>query len=619
MYKPEKALPKVEYVENVLIIWLNQSMSNRLTHEISINQLKQVANVIKIFSDAEECETFIHTVKDEKLLVILSGNIDKNFVSTVHSAKQLELIYIFSPGRAKVESWFSQYSEIQGIYTTMTSLCEQLTKDIKKINYDLIGFTVMEGSVPNTTSKSNPQDATFMYDHLFRNIVLTIPDENMQDMFEFCEQQYRGNVQEEKFIKIIKTKYTSHTPVWWYSQEMFLYRMMNKALRTHQYDLLYLLRVFIRHLHQEITTQQKCQSIVLKTLFRGQGMDKDDFERLRTNEGGLVSISNFFSTSVNRDAALCRAREARKNKKKVSILMEIKINGNTTIPVANMTGANPHSKEEEWLFSTGSIFRVGSLKRLPDRIWVVPLILTDNEDEQLDALKDYFKKTMADRNICLNFGSLMYQLASWSKSEYFFLKALESETTWQRRSVLLNNIGLAKEELGKPDEALACYFKSLELKLNAADSDNTADIASTYNNIATLYHGQKIIDRAMEYYEKAIEASSIAGYKNEGLVATLNTNVATILTSQGKYAEALEKCKKALAIRLKTLPAIHPAIATTYAIIANIMYNMGSHVKAIEYIQKAIDIDQLALPSDHPQLILHTNNLSIYKQHLSNS
>lgn len=602
-------MPKVEYVEDVIVVWLDQSPNNKLANKTSTNQLKQTVNCVKVFIDSEKCLTFMSGLKNEKVLIVLSGLVEETFVSNVHDDKKLESIYVFSPGKAKTETWFDKYPEISGVYTSLVSLSDQLSKDVKSISYNLVGFEIVEKS----SSKSNQQDAAFMYDQLFQDIVLAESDENMQDMFEFCEQQYRGNDKEQKFLKELKTKYNSKSPIWWYTCEAFLYRIMNKALREHQYDLLYLLRVFIRHLHQEIAKQQRNNNVSEMTLYRGQAMEKDEFERLRASEGGLLSVSNFLSTSADRDIGLWFANEALKDTKKVSILMEIKLGKNSKVPAANITGFSAIPKEQEWLFSMGSVFRIGSLKKLPEGIWVVPLTLTDDQDKQLHDLKQHMQKSMCDSNSCLNFASLMCTLAAWSKAEYFYLKALESETAWQRRSVLLNNIGLAKGELGKPDEALHYYLKSLELK-DVNGSNDKADKASTYNNIATLYYELGKMDLAVFYYQKAIEAANTEGNTNQGLMATLLTNIATIISDQGKYDEALEKSEEAFGIRKQIFPDIHPDIASSYGTIGNIMYKKGSYEKAIEYMEKAVEIDQKVLLIDHPQLILHSKNLATFKR-----
>ncbi|CAF3231407.1 unnamed protein product [Rotaria socialis] len=617
MPKPTKPQPQVEHVENFIIVWLDQSIGHTKHNEQSKTQLQQIVNSVITFTDQKKCHTFMSSIKDEKIFVVVSGKVEENFVSSIHDEKQLESIYILSSDKAKEETWISQYPEISGIYTTMLSLCKQLGKDVKNLDRSLLGFEVMELSLSDTTSKTNQQEALFMYDQLFRDIVLSVSDDSIQDMYEFCEKQYRGNAQEQLFLKTLKQKYSSHSPVWWYSQEAFLYRMVNKALRTHQYDILYLLRVFVRHLHEEIIVKQKEESIGERKLFRGQGMDKETFDRIRLNKGGLLSISNFLSTSLELEAALHFARAALNNKKLVSVLMEITVDKNAVVPLANITDLSAYKMEQEWLFSMGSVFRIGSVECSPEGIWVIPLTFTNDQDEQLNALKEHFKKSMADRNTCLNFAKLMHQLAAWKKSEYFYLMALENETGWQRRSVLFNDLAMVKGELGKYDEALAYYQKSLELK-NAEGSDSKTDKATTYNNIATLYHKQKKKDQAIEYFQKAIEACNAQGNTDDGLVATLHANIATILDDQGKYEEALAKSEESLKIRIKIFPAIHPSVASGYGTIANILHSMGSYAKAIEYAQKAVDIDRQALPPDHPQTLLHMNNLEVFKQHQSN-
>ena len=615
--KPEKPQPQVEYVENYVVVWLDHSLGKTTIKQTSKNQLQQVVNAVKIFMDSKECHAFISTIKDEKIFVILSGIVEESFVSSIHDEKQLESIYVLAPGKGNHETWFNQYPEIRGVYTSILSLRDQLATDMKIVDRNLLGFEVMERSLSNnTSSKANQQEALFMYDQLFRDIVLNISDDDMQDMYEFCGQKYRDSAQEQEFLKVFQHKYSSHSPVWWYTQEAFLYRMLNKALRTHQYDILYLLRVFIRHLHQQIVAEQKKQSHEHMKLFRGQAMDKADFDRLHESKGGLLSISSFLSTSSDREAALRFARETLTDKRKASILMEISVDKNAVIPVANITDLSVYKTEKEWLFSIGSVFRIGSLECSSEGIWIIRLTLTDDQDEQLNALKEHFKKSMTDSNTCLNFAKLMHRLAAWKKSEYFYLKALETETTWQRRSVLYNNLGMVKGDLGQYDEALSYYHRSLELKDTEA-SDSVSNKATTYNNIGTLYYKQKKMDQAIEYYQKAIEACNADENNDDELMATLHVNIASILDDQGKYDEALERCEESLKIETRIFPPIHPSLAVTHSAIAGIMYRKKVYDKAIAYAQKAVDIDKQGLPPDHPQALTHMHNLEVYKQQQS--
>ncbi|CAF1445515.1 unnamed protein product, partial [Rotaria sp. Silwood1] len=60
--------------------------------------------------------------------------------------------------------------------------------------------------------------------------------------------------------------------------------MLNKALRKQTIDTLYAMRVFIRHLHEQLDELGAKSRISSKTtLYRGQAMANHEFEELQTN------------------------------------------------------------------------------------------------------------------------------------------------------------------------------------------------------------------------------------------------------------------------------------------------------------------------------------------------
>ncbi|CAF3556373.1 unnamed protein product [Rotaria sp. Silwood1] len=224
----------------------------------------------------------------------------------------------------------------------------------------------------------------------------------MQNMYEFYEIQYQHNPGEQKFLNTFKETYSFHSRTWWYSQELFLYQMLNKAFRIHQYD-------------------NQLQ------FFCGQIMDKVDFDHIRMNEGGLSSISKFLSMSSKFEVGLRFARDSLYNRKKVNVLMKIIVDRNMEFPLVNVTGLAAFKDKQEWLSSMGLVFCIDSFKYLSDRKSVIPLTSTDDSDEKLSALRKYFKKSMEDKNPCMNFTKLLNQLAAWERTEYFYLMTLKTE------------------------------------------------------------------------------------------------------------------------------------------------------------------------------------------------
>ena len=45
-------------------------------------------------------------------------------------------------------------------------------------------------------------------------------------------------------------------------------------------------------------------------VFRGQGMNQSDFQKLKASQGGLLTFNNFLSTSSNETMATCFAYQA---------------------------------------------------------------------------------------------------------------------------------------------------------------------------------------------------------------------------------------------------------------------------------------------------------------------
>jgi hypothetical protein len=252
--------PQVDNVENFVVVWLDVAIGSNKDTQKSKEQLQQIVNTIKTFTDPDECRTFINGVKDEKVFLIVSGNVGEQFIPTIQNASQIDSIYVFCSNKEKHENWIGDFPEVRGLYTSVAPLCLQLGKDTKKSDHDLVGFEVVERSTSKTVTKTNQQEALFMYDQLFREIVLVMKEEDMTDMHDFCIIHYKGNRDEMKFLVELQKNYSDHSPVWWYSRDAFLYRMLNKALRTHQYDTLYVLRVFIRHLHEQVVEQQKTRN-----------------------------------------------------------------------------------------------------------------------------------------------------------------------------------------------------------------------------------------------------------------------------------------------------------------------------------------------------------------------
>ncbi len=99
-----------------------------------------------------------------------------------------------------------------------------------------------------------------------------------------------------------------------------------------------------------------------------------------------------------------------------------------------------------------------------------------------------------------------------------------------------NLLGLIYLDINKPKKALECFQAALEIRKALLDPDN-AFIASSLSNVALAYTELNILDKSVEYQEKAID---IRRRTNSELIGNSYSNMASCLLRMRKADEAEE-------------------------------------------------------------------------------
>jgi hypothetical protein len=89
------------FVENMILVWLDASSEkqNDTTHK-TLNNFRRVINIIQIFTDLEKCFQFLHSIKDEQILFIVSGTFGPQILPRIENFNQIYSIYIFCGNKA---------------------------------------------------------------------------------------------------------------------------------------------------------------------------------------------------------------------------------------------------------------------------------------------------------------------------------------------------------------------------------------------------------------------------------------------------------------------------------------------------------------------------------------
>ncbi len=146
------------------------------------------------------------------------------------------------------------------------------------------------------------------------------------------------------------------------------------------------------------------------------------------------------------------------------------------------------------------------------------------------------------------------------------------------------------------------YQESYKYYLKAVDRDEDN---YEYLSKAAWMSMYLIKKEALDLLEKklAIEKNKL---KNEEKTADTYNTIGQLYYKLGKYEKALEFYNKALDIldiKLKTIGEIHSDTAITILNIGTVYYQKKQYEHAYENIEKAINIFKQTLPADHPKII----------------
>jgi len=235
--------------------------------------------------------------------------------------------------------------------------------------------------------------------------------------------------------------------------------MLNRGLRLLDTDVIIKLGFFIGDLHRQIEQLHKEQFGSSKSnksfqVYRGQGIDKKQLEKMTANIGGLLSFNCFLSTSRNRDVSFYFTKEAAKNPDLVGILFVMTINpAQSTTPFASVIDFSFFKKkEDEMLFSMHTVFRIGNITPIDEnhRLYQVELTLTDDNDKDFRRLTDYIREeTAPDVQGWERLGLVLLKMGHPEKAQQVYEILLEQQTEESAKAPIYNQLGMIKPALGE--------------------------------------------------------------------------------------------------------------------------------------------------------------------------
>ena len=609
--------------QNVLFIWLDANLTpmNPDT-EHSLSHLRSVFNEITLFIDPQKCLEFLLGVKEKNVFVIISGLLAETVVPTIHSLEQVSGIYIFCLDKHRQEKWTEKWPKVEGIHTEIGPLCQALQQAAEQCNQDSVSFHFSSLDRENTESTDlNQLNASFMYTQLFVDALLDMKhnDKAIQDLVKRCRTIYASNPVELALIEEFSRDYRPENAIWWYMRHCFVYQMVNRALGLLDASTIVDMGFFIHDLHRQI--QHKHQKQVSTsdpacfTVYRGQGMPINSFMNLRKIQGGLLSCNTFLSTSHDRQLSLKIARRAIRNNGMVGIVFTMNINPRIiSAPFANVKRQSRFGSEMETLFSTHTVFRIGSINQLDEsnQLFEVEMALTAENDLQLRALADHVKGEVQGCTGWDRIGMLLIQVGQLDKAGELYRSLLNQDPEGHYH----HELGCIMETLGNYQEAVHYYKEALSIYQKNLPP-NHPHLAQSYSKIGSVWQKMNEYSKALPFYETALEIQKKSLSPNHPSLAASYSKLGSVWQNMDEYSKALPFYEKALEIDQRNLPTNHPDLANSYFDIGMVYAKMEEYPKALSFFEKALFIREKALPASHPDIQSVCSNINSMKMKLS--
>lgn len=591
------------YKENIRLIYLNNC---EITSDIRSNLLEINPNT-QVFTDIQLCIDFIKTVWNEKCFLIISSELLRRIFKYIYSLPSIICIFIYDD-KPQTNPLDMKYLKIIGQYTNQNDLLKSLQEKTQFLEKQTFIYSLFDERMKSTRDLSKDA-ASFLWYLILINILKEMPEDEPlhKDFLNKSSEYYRANHSELDKIKLFRHNYTSQKAIEWYINESFVYKLLNRALYTTNFEFLYALRFFILDLCLQIDEEcNKMDKQGYLTVYHEQVMSIEEIEKLKDYIGCYIAINGFLLTSYNKDKLLSNFE------KKFSIyenvLFEIQVDLSIeTVTFADISPFTSMPHEKEILFNINSLFKIESIEcSSANHLWNIKLIASDNGIKHIHEYLRSLQKEMDYPSRMILFGRLLWnELGDMSQAKHYFqtlLKSLPSDH--DDISKIYSELANIYDQLEEYKLALENYRNALDIYENQSPND-AIHIGSSLNKIGVVHTHKGDLSEAMNYYRQSLAVYDIDCSRNEEHLHRTDTmvNIALIYRHNKDFDTALTYLNSIYTIRYDILPINHPLIADTIIQLGNIYHDQHDYQEALDYYQQALTIQEKYYVNNHLTII----------------
>ncbi|CAF2408453.1 unnamed protein product [Rotaria sp. Silwood2] len=606
-----RTIEEVENLETFYLIWLGDSMKNEVRQ-----QLRTIINYLLIFEDEQQCLEYIRSLsKDDRVILVIKKKLSQQFIPQIAHFQQITSIYIHSNDKNINEQSMKNLNKVKGAIVRRSELVQRVQTDYNQRQFynldEILSINFFRSRKTDEKLLSTNLNADFIYSQMLIDCLICMQSSSndKNELIALCKQQYKNNPNELSIVEEFEKDYLCERSLWWYTRHSFLYRLMNKAIRMQNINLLLLFRFFIYDIRKQLIKNKSRSSM---RVYRAQLMFKEELELLTKFTGEFISINSFLLTTPHYEQTQAFLSSLTSSDNMEKVLFEIIANSqsNDIKYFSNITSYSYFRNKEEVLFMIGSIFRLVRIDHDINDIWNIQLILCSNNDHPLQSFIQEKKNELdiVDRDP-LSFGFILEHMGKLDDAEKFYCYILNQlPKDHEDISRCYHALGEVTQRKGDYNSSLIWYNKSLENDMRITKEDDP-NIATSYNSIAVVYSKIGDYKLALESYEKALKIWKKTFGENHPDVALCYNNMGIIYQEQKIYSDALEFYHKAWNIRQQYLPVEHPSLGESHACIGNVHYHLGRYDMALEHYSLSLEILEKSLLPHHPDIAMVLRNI----------
>ncbi len=367
--------------EQVTLIWFHNQLGqiSPFANDINITEemLRELNDYVLLFSSESECLTHMESIKSETILLIVAGSsASPNLLEKTHHMRHVDSIFIFCQNKNLYEPLLSDkdYHKLVGVFNEREILASCITKSIELVDKQSAIFALYNTDKQKSTRNLSRESGSFIFLQLVKQVLqkMLSSEEAMQtskqEMLDNCRLYYRGNKKAMEDIGEFERTYTSDQAIQWYTANSFLYKLINKALRTEDTDALYTYRFYIIDLCACLAEQSKLLYDFTSNIhvYRGAKVPQKERQRLCESIGHLISVNGYFSTSrqLKVSEAYAGVGSINMSNDLDSIVFDIEVDleqYSETI-FADVRHLSKFKDEDEVLFDIGTVFKILSME-----------------------------------------------------------------------------------------------------------------------------------------------------------------------------------------------------------------------------------------------------------------